>query len=115
MANGIHTLAYGEQAIPTRVVPEAPVGGEDGATRVVTAAEARNPRIPLGKQKYGPASPDPNKCLLEARGARYATLQDGHLAANDPPAATALHSRAPARLGAPPPEVPFAYMWDDAI
>ena len=97
---------------------DAPAGGEDGATRVLTAAEARNRRIPLRKQKYAPAGQDPNECFREARRARDATLQDGEVVGNDAPAATgasALPSTAPARLDAPPPEVLFEYMWDDAI
>ena len=118
MADGIHTLAYGHHAIQTRVVHDAPAGGEDGATRVLTAAEARNRRIPLRKQKYAPAGQDPNECFREARRARDATLQDDDVVANDAPAATAASahpSPAPARLDAPPPEVLFEYMWDDAI
>ena len=94
---------------------DAPAGGEDGATRVLTAAEARNRRIPLRKQKYAPAGQDPNECFREARRARDATLQDDDVVATDAHAATALPSTAPARLDAPPPEVLFEYMWDDAI
>ena len=115
MADGIQTLAYGHHAIPTRVVDDAPAGGEDGATRVLTAAEARNRRIPLPKLKYAPACQDPNECFPEARRPRDATLQDDDVVATDAPAATALPSTAPARLDAPPPEVLFEYMWDDAI
>ena len=102
---GIHTLAYGHQAIPTRVVHDAPAGAADGATRVHTAAEARNRRIPLRKQKYAPAGQDPNECFREARRAREATLQDGHVVGNDAPPATALHSSAPAGVDPRPPEV----------
>ena len=121
MADGIHTLAYGHHAVPTIVEQDAPAGGEDGATPVLTAAEARNRRIPLRKQKYAPAGQDPNECFREARRARDATLQDGEVVGNDAPAATTaiaptgLPSTAPARLDAPPPEVLFEYMWDDAI
>ena len=94
---------------------DAPAIGEDGATRVLTATVARNRRIPLRKQKYAPAGQDPNECFREARRARGATLQDGDVVATDAPAATALPSTAPARLDAPPPEVLFEYIWDDAI
>ena len=112
MADGVHTLAYGHHAIPIRVVHDAPAGGEDGATRVLTAVEARNRRIPLRKQKYAPAGQDPNECFGEERRARDATLQDGEVVANDAPV---LPSTAPARLDAPAPEVLFEYIWDDAI
>ena len=66
LADGIHTLAYGHHAIPTRVVHDAPAGGEDGATRVLTATEARNRRIPLRKQKNAPAGQDTKDCFSEA-------------------------------------------------
>ncbi|KAF0157039.1 MAG: hypothetical protein FD188_2834 [Ignavibacteria bacterium] len=115
MADGVHTLAYGHHAVPTRVEQDAPAGGEDGAPRVLTAAEARNRLIPLLKQKYAPAGQDRNECFSEARRARDGTVQDGDVVAIDPPAATALPSTAPFRLNAPPPEVIFEYMWDDAI
>ena len=88
---------------------------EAGATRVRTAAEARNRRIPLRKQKYGPAGPDPNECFPQARRAGDATLQDDDVVATDAPVATALPSTAPARLDAPPLEVLFEYMWDAGI
>ena len=82
---------------------------------MLTAAEARNRRIPLRKQKYAPAGQDPNEFFREARRPRDATLQDDAVVANDAPAATALASTAPARRDAPPPEVLFEYMWDDAF
>ena len=71
-------------------------GGEDGATRGLTAADARNCRMPLRNQKYVPAGQHPNEGVLEAGRSRYATLQDDSLIANDAPAATALRSTAPA-------------------
>ena len=46
--------------MPTTLEPDAPPDGEDGATRVLNAEEARNPRIPFRKEKYAPAGPDPN-------------------------------------------------------
>ena len=82
---------------------------------MLTAAEARNRRIPLRKQKYGPAGQDPNECFPEARRAPDPTLQDGDVVANDPPAATALPSTAPARLDAPSSAVLCEYMLDDAL
>ena len=115
MADGIHTLDYGHHAIPTRAVHDAPAGGEDGATRVLTSAEARNRRIPLRKKKYAPAGQNPNECFRKARRAREASLEDGEVVANDAPAATALLPTAAARLDAPPPEVLFEYISDDAI
>ena len=115
MADGIHTLAYGHHAIPTRVVHDAPAGREDGATQVLTAAEARNRRIHLRKRKYGPAGQDQKECFREARRARDATLQDDDVVANGVPAATTLPSTGPARLDATPPDVLYEYTWDDAI
>ena len=118
LAEGIHTLGYGHYAIPTEVVHYAMTGGKDGATLVLTAAEARNSRIPLRKEKYAPACQDPKACFREERRAREATQQDGKVVANVAPAAnaaTALPSTAPALVDAPPPEVLFEYMWDDAI
>ena len=94
---------------------DGPAGGEDGATPVLTAAEARNRRIPLRKQNYAPAGQDPKECFPEARRARDATLQDDDVVAKDAPAAIALPSTAPALLEAPTPEVHCEYMRDDAI
>ena len=115
MADGVHTLAYGHHPVPTRVEQVAPASGEDGATRVLTSAEARNHRIPLRKHRYARTGQDPKECFPEARRARDATLQDDDMVANDAPAATALPSTAPARPDAPPPEVLFEYIWDDAL
>ena len=96
MADGIQTLAYGHHAIPNRMVHDAPAGGKDGATRVLTAAKVRNRRIPLRNHKYMPAGKDRNEWFREERRARDANLQDGDVVANVPPAGTALHSTAPA-------------------
>ena len=94
---------------------DAPAGGGGGATRVLTAAKARNRRIPIRNQKYAPAGQDPKECFREARRARDATQQEGDLIANDPAAAIELPLKAPARPDAAPSEVLFEYMWDDAI
>ena len=115
LPDGIHTLAYGHHTVPTRVDNDAPAGGGGGATRVLTAAEARNRRIPLRKQNYAPAGQDPKECFRVARRARDATLQDSDVGTKAVPAATALPSTAPARVDAPPPEVLYEYMWDDAF
>ena len=66
LADGVHTLAYGRQAVPTRVEHDAPAGGEDGANRMLRAAEARHRRIPVRKQMYAPAGPDPIVCFPNA-------------------------------------------------
>ena len=104
------TLAYGHHAVPPRVEHDAPAGGDDGATGVLTAAEARNRRIPLRKQKYAPAGQDTNQCFSGARRACDTTLQDGDVVANHAPAATALPSTAPPRLDAPTPVVLYEYI-----
>ena len=103
MAIGIHTLAYGHHAVSKGVELDAPAGGEDGDRRGLPAAEARNRRIPLRKQKDASARQDMNEYFTEARRGRDATLQDGDLVANDPPTASALASTGPARLDAWPP------------
>ena len=72
--------------MPTNVEPDATADCEDGATWLLTAADARKRRIPLRKQKYAPGGPHPNECFCEAGPARDATLLDGDLVSRDQPA-----------------------------
>ena len=101
--------------MPTNVKPDALADGDYGASVVLTAAEARNCRIPLRKQQYPQAGQDPHEGFSEARRACEAALLDDEVTPREALGAVASSSTAPATIGAPPPEVLYEYMWKECI